>query len=96
MQLLYHDEAEANRTYVISSCGMDSVPADLGVIHFMNNFEGIYGLFKVNQFLCLNVLSELGCFYFYAGQVNYVESYLKVNSNAEGHVGTFPLLWIMV
>lgn len=40
MQLLYNDAAQANGCYVVSSCGMDSVPVDLGVVHFMKNFDG--------------------------------------------------------
>lgn len=43
MQLLYHDSAQANDCYIVSSCGMDSVPVDLGVIHFMKNFDGMFG-----------------------------------------------------
>lgn len=40
MQLKYHDLAKTSGSYVVSACGMDSVPADIGVIHFMKNFNG--------------------------------------------------------
>lgn len=40
IQLTYHELAETNGSYVVSSCGMDSVPVDVGVLHFSKNFNG--------------------------------------------------------
>lgn len=40
MQLEYFDLARSMGCYIVNSCGMDSVPVDVGVIHFINNFEG--------------------------------------------------------
>lgn len=41
MQLKYHEEAMRKKIYLISSCGIDSVPSDLGAIFLMKNFNGI-------------------------------------------------------
>jgi short subunit dehydrogenase-like uncharacterized protein len=41
MQLDYHKAAEEKGVYVISSCGLDSVPADLGTVFLMNKFQGL-------------------------------------------------------
>lgn len=40
IQLEYHEAAEKKGVYVVSACGFDSVPCDLGVIHLINNFPG--------------------------------------------------------
>lgn len=40
MQLKYDEAAKAKGVYVISACGFDSIPADLGVVHFEKKFEG--------------------------------------------------------
>jgi short subunit dehydrogenase-like uncharacterized protein len=41
MQLDYHKAAEEKGVYAISSCGFDSVPADLGTVFLMNKFQGL-------------------------------------------------------
>jgi len=41
MQLDYHKAAEEKGVYAISSCGFDSVPADLGTVLLMNKFQGL-------------------------------------------------------
>lgn len=40
MQLLYHKQAEKNGVYVVSACGFDSVPAEVGCLHFIDQFNG--------------------------------------------------------
>nr|CAD7432905.1 unnamed protein product [Timema monikensis] len=40
MQLEYHEEAKQKGVYVVSACGFDSVPADLGTIFLVNKFKG--------------------------------------------------------
>ncbi|XP_059479913.1 saccharopine dehydrogenase-like oxidoreductase [Neocloeon triangulifer] len=40
MQLLYHKAAEEKGVYVISACGFDSLPAEIGCLHFMQQFDG--------------------------------------------------------
>lgn len=40
MQLEYHKAAEEKGVYVVSACGFDSIPADLGVVFLMNKFGG--------------------------------------------------------
>jgi short subunit dehydrogenase-like uncharacterized protein len=41
MQLEYHKAAEEKGVYAISSCGFDSIPADLGTVYLMNKFKGL-------------------------------------------------------
>jgi short subunit dehydrogenase-like uncharacterized protein len=41
VQLEYHKAAEEKGVYIISSCGFDSIPADLGVVFLRNTFEGL-------------------------------------------------------
>lgn len=40
MQVKYHQLAQEKRTYIISSCGFDSIPAEMGVLHAEKNFTG--------------------------------------------------------
>lgn len=40
MQLKYHEEAQKKGVYIISACGFDSVPADLGLMYLRSQFEG--------------------------------------------------------
>lgn len=41
MQLKYHAQAQEKNVYIISACGFDSIPADLGVIFIEKNFDGV-------------------------------------------------------
>ncbi|XP_055373745.1 saccharopine dehydrogenase-like oxidoreductase [Condylostylus longicornis] len=41
MQLKYNDLAKENGVYVISACGFDSIPADLGTVFLENHFDGV-------------------------------------------------------
>ena len=41
MQLDYHKAAEEKGVYVISACGFDSVPCDLGTVFLMKKFQGL-------------------------------------------------------
>uniref|UniRef100_A0A1L8ECP0 Putative conserved plasma membrane protein n=1 Tax=Haematobia irritans TaxID=7368 RepID=A0A1L8ECP0_HAEIR len=41
MQLKYHDQAKERNVYVVSACGFDSIPADMGVIFIEKNFDGV-------------------------------------------------------
>lgn len=40
MQLKYHEEAQKKGVYIISACGFDSVPADLGLMYLRSQFDG--------------------------------------------------------
>lgn len=40
IQVKYHKAAEEKGVYVISACGFDSIPTDLGVLFLEENFEG--------------------------------------------------------
>ncbi|KAF2885496.1 hypothetical protein ILUMI_20646 [Ignelater luminosus] len=41
IQLKYHKVAQERGIYIVSSCGFDSIPADLGVVFMQKNFKGI-------------------------------------------------------
>lgn len=40
MQLKYNDQAFETSTYIVGSCGFDSVPADLGFNYTKSQFDG--------------------------------------------------------
>lgn len=41
MYVKYNEEAEKAGIFIISSCGYDSIPADMGVVYFNKNFKGM-------------------------------------------------------
>lgn len=41
MQLLYNEAAEKAGVYIVSACGFDSIPTDLGVSFLESKFKGI-------------------------------------------------------
>lgn len=40
MQFKYNKEAQEAGVYIISACGFDSIPCDLGIVHTQKKFEG--------------------------------------------------------
>lgn len=40
MQLQYNDLAREKGVYIVSACGFGSIPADLGMVHLVNHFDG--------------------------------------------------------
>lgn len=40
MQLEYHDAAHQKGVYIVSACGFDSIPDDLGLVFLQNQFKG--------------------------------------------------------
>lgn len=40
MQLEYNELARENEVYIVSACGFDSIPADLGTVFFEKTFDG--------------------------------------------------------
>lgn len=40
MQLKYHKEAAERGVYIVSACGFDSIPTDLGIIFLEKEFKG--------------------------------------------------------
>lgn len=49
MQLKYHKAAEEKGVYVISACGFDSIPSDLGVVFLQEKFEGEMFYLRLNE-----------------------------------------------
>lgn len=41
VQLKFHEEAQKKDVYIVSACGFDSVPADLGVVFLEKSFDGV-------------------------------------------------------
>lgn len=41
IQLLKNEIAKEKGVYVISACGLDSIPSDLGVVYLQQNFDGV-------------------------------------------------------
>ncbi|EDW84892.1 uncharacterized protein Dwil_GK14366 [Drosophila willistoni] len=41
MQLKYNERAKERGVYIVSACGFDSIPADMGVIFVEKNFDGV-------------------------------------------------------
>ncbi|XP_067625542.1 saccharopine dehydrogenase-like oxidoreductase [Eurosta solidaginis] len=41
MQLKYNKLAQERKVYIISACGFDSIPVDLGIIFIDKNFDGV-------------------------------------------------------
>ncbi|XP_014667904.1 PREDICTED: saccharopine dehydrogenase-like oxidoreductase isoform X2 [Priapulus caudatus] len=58
MQLKYHDAAQKAGCYIISTCGFDSIPADLGVIFTRDVFKG--DLNSIEAYLSINTGPEGG------------------------------------
>lgn len=40
MELEYHEKAKENGVYIVSACGFESIPADLGIVYLKNEFKG--------------------------------------------------------
>ncbi|KAJ0178009.1 hypothetical protein K1T71_006882 [Dendrolimus kikuchii] len=57
MQLKYHKQAEEAGVYIISACGLDSIPNDMGVIFLEKNFGGI--LNSVESYISADIPDEL-------------------------------------
>ncbi|XP_053679850.1 saccharopine dehydrogenase-like oxidoreductase [Anopheles nili] len=41
MQLEYHQQAQERGVYVVSACGFDSIPADMGTVFLEREFDGV-------------------------------------------------------
>lgn len=53
IRLGYDEEAYKKQVYIVSACGFDCVPTDLGVLYFVNNFPG-----QVNSIECYIKISS--------------------------------------
>ncbi|XP_037946560.1 saccharopine dehydrogenase-like oxidoreductase [Teleopsis dalmanni] len=40
MQLKYHAKAQERNTYIVSGCGFDSIPSEIGILYAEKNFDG--------------------------------------------------------
>ncbi|XP_020632673.1 saccharopine dehydrogenase-like oxidoreductase [Orbicella faveolata] len=52
MQFQFHDQAVSAGIYIVSTCGFDSIPADMGVVFTQENFPG--ELCHLESFLALH------------------------------------------
>lgn len=69
MQLVYSEQARDAGVYVISACGWDSVPADLGVIYLMKNFDGVVN--SVESYVSTHVPAPYSAEMWASGGINY-------------------------
>lgn len=44
MQIRYDEKAREAGVFVISACGFDSIPADMGVTFLKQNFKGMFSV----------------------------------------------------
>lgn len=52
MVLEYNDKAKETGSYIVSACGFDSIPVDMGVVFLEKHFEGVVN--SVEQYLTAN------------------------------------------
>lgn len=57
MQLLYDEAAREAGIYIISGCGFDSIPADMGVVFLQKNFSGTVN--SIRSYLSVHVPPEI-------------------------------------
>ena len=55
MDFRFHDKAKRNGCFVVSAAGFDSVPADLGVLYTMQQFQGPAVPSSVTSFLSFQI-----------------------------------------
>lgn len=58
MQLEYHEKAKEKGVYIISACGFDSIPCDMGVVFLESKFDGVVN--SVESYLELEDKSGIG------------------------------------
>lgn len=60
MQLKYNGEAEKSGVFVISACGFDSIPAESGILHAKQKFQGwvskLFILLKLQCYLFIQTI----------------------------------------
>lgn len=44
IQLKYNKEAQEKGVYIVSACGFDSIPTDLGIVFLQKKFSGLFYL----------------------------------------------------
>lgn len=42
MQAKYHKAAEEAGVHIVGACGYDSIPAEMGLVHMIKNFKGLF------------------------------------------------------
>lgn len=58
MQLEYHTAAQERGVYIISSCGFDSIPFDLGVVYLQDKFDGTVN--SVDTYMNIQMPANIG------------------------------------
>ncbi|XP_026333461.1 saccharopine dehydrogenase-like oxidoreductase [Hyposmocoma kahamanoa] len=69
MQLEYDAQAQENGVYIISACGFDSIPNDMGIVFLQQNFEGTVN--SVESYLSTYIPPELRAEAARTGMVHY-------------------------
>ncbi len=55
MEYRFHDKAKKNGCFVVSAAGFDSIPADLGVLYTMQQFQSPAIPSSVTSFLSFQI-----------------------------------------
>ena len=55
MEFRFHDKAKKNGCFVVSAAGFDSIPADLGVLYTMQQFQAPAVPSSVTSFLSFQI-----------------------------------------
>ncbi|KAG0231862.1 hypothetical protein BGW41_002065 [Actinomortierella wolfii] len=81
MGLVYHEQAKANKTCIVNSCGMDSIPCDLGVQYTRQQLETVYQALpsSISMYFKLHVTGNAGI----AGHYATYESAVHGFANAD-------------
>lgn len=75
MDLKYNQAARENGIYIVGSCGMDSIPSDIGTQYLKQKFNG--QLNHVDH--CLELWSHKDCKFSYATWISLIEGYKHGN-----------------
>lgn len=72
MQLKYGAAAEEKGVYLVSACGFDSIPAEMGTVFLEQQFEGVVNSIESYVFLKVEGRQELGAIHYgtWASAVN--------------------------
>ncbi|XP_026759514.2 saccharopine dehydrogenase-like oxidoreductase [Galleria mellonella] len=81
MQLLYDEQARAAGIYIVTTCGFDCIPNDMGVEFLKQHFDGV--LNSVESYVSVSLPSELNLEAVRSGIVNFGtwESIVNIQTN---------------
>lgn len=81
IQLKYHEAAKNRGIYLVSACGFDSIPVDLGVVFLQKNFYG--RIFYISHFKIYFIIYAFQ----YIGTLNSVATYMYMTEDGGPYPG---------